>query len=135
MAHNHSHGDCHDESNHHDHQHGLPEDIGHRDNLYARIDRANVVALNAEDPEMGPAVIKPWDQRLDEETVGNITQTHEEDTKRTHIFRWQYLESDADDQLYERSRLLGTSRVSLLLGRAGSSAFRSPAPSSCVQSS
>lgn len=69
MAHNHSHGGCHDESDHHDHQHGLPEDIGHRDNLYARIDRANVVALNAEDPEMGPAVIKPWDQRLDEETV------------------------------------------------------------------
>ncbi|OJT01767.1 PITH domain-containing protein [Trametes pubescens] len=98
MAHNHSHGDCHDESNHHDHQHGLPEDIGHRDNLYARIDRANVVALNAEDPEMGPAVIKPWDQRQDEET---------------------YLESDADDQLIIRIPFTGAVKLRAILIKAG----------------
>ena len=71
MAHNHSHGGCNDESHDHDHEHGLPEEVGHRDNLYARIDRANVVALNAEESEMGPAVIKPWDQRMDEDTVFN----------------------------------------------------------------
>ena len=71
MSHNHSHGGgCHDESHDHDHDHGLPEDIGYRDNLFSRIDRTNVVALNAEEPGKGPEVIKPWDQRLDEETVG-----------------------------------------------------------------
>ena len=68
MSHNHSH-DCHDESHDHDHEHGLPEDVGHRDNLFSRIDRDNVVALNAEEPGKGPEVIKPWDQRLDETTV------------------------------------------------------------------
>lgn len=70
MAHNHSHGGgCHDESDHHDHDHGLPEDVGYRDNLFSRIDRANVVALNVEEPGKGPEVIKPWDQRLDEDSV------------------------------------------------------------------
>ena len=68
MSHNHGH-DCHDESHDHDHEHGLPEDVGHRDNLFTRIDRDNVVALNAEEPGKGPEVIKPWDQRLDETTV------------------------------------------------------------------
>ena len=71
MAHHHSHGGCHDESNGHDHDHDheLPEGVGHRDNLFARIDRANVVAMNAEEPGKGPEVIKPWDKRLDEAIV------------------------------------------------------------------
>ena len=72
MAHNHSHGGgCHDESDahDHDHDHGLPEDVGYRDNLFSRIDRANVVALNVEEPGKGPEVVKPWDQRLDEDSV------------------------------------------------------------------
>ncbi|KAI0763286.1 DUF1000-domain-containing protein [Trametes elegans] len=100
MAHNHSHGGCHDESDGHDHghDHGLPEDVGHRDNLYARIDRANVVALNAEDPEKAPQVIKPWDKRLDEET---------------------FLESDADDQLIVRVPFTGAVKLRALLVKAG----------------
>ena len=69
MSHNHSHGGCHDESHSHDHDHDLPENIGPRDNLFLRIDRANVVAMNAEEPGKGPEVIKPWDKRLDEEIV------------------------------------------------------------------
>ncbi|CDO77919.1 hypothetical protein BN946_scf184727.g8 [Trametes cinnabarina] len=99
MAHNHSHGGgCHDESHDHDHDHGLPEEVGPRDNLYARIDRANVVALNAVDPEKGPAIIKPWDQRLDEET---------------------YVESDADDQLIVRVPFTGAVKLRALLLKAG----------------
>ncbi|KAI0636256.1 DUF1000-domain-containing protein [Trametes polyzona] len=100
MSHNHSHGGCHDESHGHDHghDHGLPEDVGHRDNLYARIDRANVIALNAEDPEKAPAIIKPWDQRLDEET---------------------YLESDADDQLIIRVPFTGAVKLRAVLIKAG----------------
>lgn len=66
MAHDHSRGNCDDES--HDHDHDIPEAQGPRDILYARIDRRNVVALNADNGQ-GPEVIKPWDQRLDETVV------------------------------------------------------------------
>lgn len=66
MVHNHSHGGCHGES--HDHDHDTPEDQGFRDNLYSRIDRQNVVALNVEHGS-GPEVIKPWNERLDEQVV------------------------------------------------------------------
>ena len=72
MAHNHSHdGGCGDESHGHDHghDHELPEGVGPRDNLFSRIDRANVVAMNAEEPGKGPEVIKSWDKRLDEQLV------------------------------------------------------------------
>ncbi|KAI0750030.1 galactose-binding domain-like protein [Daedaleopsis nitida] len=99
MAHNHSHGGgCHDESHHHDHDHGLPENVGHRDNLFSRIDRGNVVAMNAEEPGKGPEVIKPWDQRLDEE---------------------QFLESDADDQMIIRVPFTGAVKLRALLLKAG----------------
>ncbi len=75
MSHNHSHGDgCHGES--YDHDHGPPEDVGHRDNLFSRIDRDNVVALNAEEPGKGPEVIKPWDKRSDETTVDICRSQH-----------------------------------------------------------
>ncbi|KAI0762042.1 hypothetical protein BC629DRAFT_984614 [Irpex lacteus] len=63
MPHDHSHGcggECHD----HDH---IPEAQGHRDNLYSRIDRDNIVALNAEGNPS--AIIKPWHERLDEGAV------------------------------------------------------------------
>ncbi|KAI1784898.1 hypothetical protein LXA43DRAFT_1186179 [Ganoderma leucocontextum] len=99
MAHNHSHGGgCHDESDDHDHDHGLPEDVGYRDNLFSRIDRANVVALNAEEPGKGPEVIKPWDQRLDEDS---------------------YLESDADDQMIIRIPFTGAVKLRALLLKTG----------------
>lgn len=75
MSHNHSHNGCHDESHDHDHNHDIPEAQGHRDNLYSRIDRQNVVALNAEAPGKGPEVIKPWDERLDEQNVRIRTYT------------------------------------------------------------
>ena len=69
MSHNHSHDGCHNESHDHDHDHSIPESQGYRDNLFSRVDRQNVVALNAEDPGQGPEVIKAWDERLDEENV------------------------------------------------------------------
>lgn len=77
MSHNHSHngGECHDES-HDGHDHGTPEEQGYRDNLFSRIDHQNVVALNAEDPGKGPEVIKPWDERLDEQKV-SFTLRHD----------------------------------------------------------
>lgn len=69
MAHNHSHGEgC----GHEGHDHDIPEDQGQRDNLFTRIDRDNVVALNVEDGS-GPEVIKPWHQRMDEEVVSPST--------------------------------------------------------------
>ncbi|OCH94886.1 DUF1000-domain-containing protein [Obba rivulosa] len=97
MSHNHAHGaGCHDES--HGHDHDLPEGLGPRDNLYARIDRANVVALNAAPPGTGAEVIKPWNERTDEET---------------------FLESDADDQLIIRVPFAGSVKLRALLLKAG----------------
>lgn len=69
MPHNHDHGNCNDGSHHHDHQHDIPEHAGPRDNLFSRIDRDHVMALNVQAPGKGPEVIKPWDQRLDEAKV------------------------------------------------------------------
>lgn len=72
MSHNHSHGGgCSDESHghdHHGHDHDIPESQGHRGNLWAYIDRDNVVALNVEAGK-GSDVIKTWDARLDEDVV------------------------------------------------------------------
>ncbi|KZS99919.1 DUF1000-domain-containing protein [Laetiporus sulphureus 93-53] len=92
-----THGSCGDESHSHDHHHDIPEAQGVRDNLYAHIDRPNVVALNA-DPGKGPEVIKPWDQRLDEET---------------------FLESDADDQMIIRVPFTGSVKLRAVLLKAG----------------
>ena len=64
MPHDHDHGHCGDEC----HDHDIPEAQGHRDNLYTRIDRDNVVALNAANGN-GPEVVKPWHDRLDEQVV------------------------------------------------------------------
>ncbi|EPS96722.1 hypothetical protein FOMPIDRAFT_1062149 [Fomitopsis schrenkii] len=94
MSHHHDH----DQSHHHDHQHGLPEGVGPRDNLFTRIDRDNVIALNAHDPGKGPEVIKPWDQRSDED---------------------KYIESDADDQLIIRIPFTGAVKLRALLLKTG----------------
>ncbi|KAI0723688.1 galactose-binding domain-like protein [Fomitopsis betulina] len=98
MSHNHDHGSCNDHSDQHDHQHGPPEAVGPRDNLFTRIDRDNVMALNAQDPAKGPEVIKPWDQRLDED---------------------KYIESDADDQLIIRIPFTGAVKLRALLLKTG----------------
>ncbi|GBE88439.1 DUF1000-domain-containing protein [Sparassis latifolia] len=98
MSHNHAHGSCGDESHDHDHDHDIPETQGHRDNLFSRINRDHVVALNAASPGKGPEVIKPWNERLDEET---------------------YIESDADDQMIIRVPFTGSVKLRALLLKAG----------------
>ncbi|THH28229.1 hypothetical protein EUX98_g5948 [Antrodiella citrinella] len=101
MSHNHDHGaSCGDESHghdHHGHVHGIPEEQGHRDNLWARIDRDNVVALNVESGK-GSDVIKTWDARRDEEV---------------------FLESDADDQMIIRVPFTGSVKLRALLLKTG----------------
>ncbi|KAI0346323.1 DUF1000-domain-containing protein [Trametopsis cervina] len=92
MPHDHSHA-CGEE--HHDHDH-VPEAQGHRDNLYSRIDRDNIVAFNAQGQPA--SVIKPWHARLDEEL---------------------YLESDADDQMIIRIPFTGSVKLRALLLKAG----------------
>ncbi|TFY83034.1 hypothetical protein EWM64_g979 [Hericium alpestre] len=98
MAHNHNHGSCADENhNHdHDHDHGPLGVAGARENLYVHIDRQNVVALNATGE--GPEVIKPWDERLDEQV---------------------FLESDADDQMIIRVPFTGQVKLRSLLLKTG----------------
>jgi ABC-type Zn2+ transport system substrate-binding protein/surface adhesin len=68
MPHNHNDGHCGHESHDHDHDHShAANDLGPNDNLFPHIDRANVIALNATGE--GSVVIKPWDQRNNEEVV------------------------------------------------------------------
>jgi hypothetical protein len=65
MSHN-SHGHCDDEHHGHDHGHDhTPESQG-SDNLYSYIDHPNVRIFNAVDDAK---ILKPWDQRLDEDIV------------------------------------------------------------------
>lgn len=68
MPHDHSHGGCGEEG----HDHDIPEAQGHRDNLYTRIDRDNIVALNVQNGH-GPEVVKPWHERMDEGVVSLVT--------------------------------------------------------------
>jgi len=64
MSHNHGHGGCGDHAD----EHELPGNVlGYQDNLYNQIDRAHVVALNADG--QGETVIKPWSLRNDETSV------------------------------------------------------------------
>ncbi|KAJ7366440.1 DUF1000-domain-containing protein [Mycena albidolilacea] len=96
MAHQHD-GHCGHESTEHDHDHDHDStDLGPKDNLFSRIDRDNVVALNALSP--GPAVIKPWHERLDEE---------------------KSVESDADDQMIIRIPFTGSVKLRSLLLKTG----------------
>jgi len=87
--------DCSHEGEH-DHDHHGQSDVGPQDNLYTHIDRSNVVALNALGG--GPAVIKPWHERLDEQVS---------------------LESDADDQMILRVPFTGSVKLRALLLKTG----------------
>jgi len=69
MSHNHNHGHCEDE--HHDHEH-VADSGGNADNLYIYIDQPNVRILNAVEERK---ILKPWDQRLDEEVVSKRTMS------------------------------------------------------------
>ncbi|CAE7095508.1 unnamed protein product [Rhizoctonia solani] len=81
-----------------DHDHDHEHDSGSPNNLYGRIDRPNVVALNAEEGSDPCAVLKPWHERLDET-------------------RW--VESDADDQLILRIPFTGSVKLRGLLLKTG----------------
>lgn len=59
---------CHDE--HCDHEHEDLPGSGEQALLYSRIDRDNIRCLNEAEPESGKSVVKPWDQRLDNDKVG-----------------------------------------------------------------
>ena len=74
MPHDHDHSSCADEHAHHgEHSHGHGHSHSHdedvpADNLFARIDHSNIVALNA--TTSAPAkVFKAWHERMDEEIV------------------------------------------------------------------
>ena len=63
MSHDHGHGGCGDGA-----EHELPGNVlGYQDNLYNQIDRAHVVAFNANG--QGQTVIKSWSERNDEVSV------------------------------------------------------------------
>lgn len=51
---------------------------GTLDFLYTRIDRDGVVALNEARPGSGARIIKPWDQRMDEEQVSRRSERSED---------------------------------------------------------
>jgi hypothetical protein len=74
MSHNHHDHNCSDESHHHDHDHDDHDSLstGAQDNLFAHIDRDNVIALNASDDCEGSDVIKPWHERASEDKVQKI---------------------------------------------------------------
>jgi hypothetical protein len=68
MSHNHDHDhNCGDHAHGHDHTHGHADISGPSDNLFMHIDRDNVIALNSTGE--GKQVIKPWNERLDEQEV------------------------------------------------------------------
>jgi len=98
MSHNHNnHEHCGDESHDHDHDHDHSSQAsGPQGNLFIHIDRDNVVALNASGE--GRVVIKPWNERLDEQT---------------------FLESDADDQMIIRVPFTGSIKLRSLLLKTG----------------
>lgn len=66
MVHHHHDHNCGHEHDHEDHD---SLSTGAQDNLYPHIDRANVVALNANDHCKGQDVIKPWHERMNEDKV------------------------------------------------------------------
>ncbi|KAF9650240.1 DUF1000-domain-containing protein [Thelephora ganbajun] len=93
MSHDHGHGGCGDHIDEHELSWNV---LGYQDNLYKQIDRAHVVAFNANG--QGRTVIKPWSERNDEAS---------------------YLESDADDQLILRVPFTGSVKLRALLLKAG----------------
>ncbi|KAF8604136.1 DUF1000-domain-containing protein [Ceratobasidium sp. AG-I] len=82
----------------HDHDHDHGSSGPPPNNLYGRIDRQNVVALNAEEGSDPCAPLKAWHERTDE-------------TK--------WLESDADDQLILRIPFTGSVKLRGLLLKTG----------------
>ncbi|KZV87195.1 DUF1000-domain-containing protein [Exidia glandulosa HHB12029] len=96
--HDHSHGaSCADESHVHDHDHSHESPDAPADNLFARIDHPNVVALNCEAHQ--PAkILKAWHQRMDESIA---------------------IESDADDQMILRVPFTGVVKLKSVLIKAG----------------
>src|SRR6266702_6875397 len=76
MSHHDNHGhNCgeHAHGDDHDHAHDHTSNSGPSDNLFAHIDRDNVVALNS--VHGGSEVIKPWDERMDEQVVSTVLPT------------------------------------------------------------
>jgi hypothetical protein len=80
--------EAHDDDHEHDNSNAGPSD-----NLFMRIDRSNVTALNSNG--QGPEVIKPWHERLDETKVPLAFPL----CNFYLVWFLQSLESDADDQL------------------------------------
>jgi hypothetical protein len=71
MPHHDDHGhNCGEHAHDGDHAHDHTSNGGPSDNLFAHIDRDNVVALNS--VSGGSQVIKPWDERMDEQVVSPI---------------------------------------------------------------
>ncbi|GAA5981741.1 hypothetical protein JCM10908_004583 [Rhodotorula pacifica] len=70
--------------------------------LYQHIDRDNVIALNAEDGKEGKIVIRPWDERNQDE---------------------EWLESDADEQLILHIPFTGNIKLRSIVIRAGPAGY------------
>ncbi len=71
MPHHDNHGhNCGEQAHDDDHAHDHTNNGGPSDNLFAHIDRANVVALNT--VQWGSEVIKPWNERMDEQVVSIV---------------------------------------------------------------
>ncbi|TFK66291.1 DUF1000-domain-containing protein [Pluteus cervinus] len=96
MDHRHNSSCGHENHDHdHDHDHDQPSE-GPQDNLYAYIDRKNVVALNT--VQVGSDVIKPWHERMEET---------------------RFIQSDADDQVIVRVPFAGSVRLRSIVIKAG----------------
>ncbi|GAA5848135.1 hypothetical protein JCM9279_007468 [Rhodotorula babjevae] len=70
--------------------------------LYQHVDRDKVVALNADDPEQGKVVIRPWDQRSQQD---------------------EWLESDADEQLILHIPFTGSVKLRSILIKTGPAGY------------
>ncbi|KAM0787797.1 hypothetical protein ACM66B_003851 [Microbotryomycetes sp. NB124-2] len=71
---------------------------GQQDFLFAQVDRDKVVALNATEPDSGKLVIKPWDERMQDD---------------------QFVESDADEQLILQIPFTASIKLRSILVKAG----------------
>ncbi|KAI8579370.1 hypothetical protein K450DRAFT_242928 [Umbelopsis ramanniana AG] len=87
---------CHDDHCEHEHE-DLPGS-GEQALLYSRIDRDNIRCLNEAEPDSGKSVVKPWDQRLDND---------------------KFVESDADEQLLITIPFTGSVKLRSICLRSG----------------
>lgn len=113
-GHEHHEHDGHD-GHDHDHDHGSSGPPSN--NLYGRIDRQNVVALNAEEGSNPCAPLKAWHERTDETKVGRGTLCLHARSSTNEPMQW--LESDADDQLILRIPFTGSVKLRGLLLKTG----------------